>query len=293
MKKSLIFLTALIFLAVLAGCSDVNTESDKPQIYTSFYALYDFTKEIADDNADIYNIVPSGTEPHDWEPTVQDMSNINNADVLFYNGLGMESWIDKVKSSLTNSEVKFKELSLGVPVDENSTDPHIWLNPQNVKIMCKNILDTLCEIDPDNKDIYEVNYNNYMVSLDNLDKSYSDTISSLYNRSIVVSHEAYNYLCNAYGLKQTAIDGILADSEPSPDKMKDLINFVNENDIKYIFYEELVSQKTAEILAKETGTKLLPLNPFEGLTDEEISKGENYISVMYENLENIKTALAN
>lgn len=293
MKKSLIFLTALIFLAVLAGCSDVNTESDKPQIYTSFYALYDFTKEIADDNADIYNIVPSGTEPHDWEPTVQDMSNINNADVLFYNGLGMESWIDKVKSSLTNSEVKFKELSLGVPVDENSTDPHIWLNPQNVKIMCKNILDTLCEVDPDNKDIYEVNYNNYMVSLDNLDKSYSDTISSLYNRSIVVSHEAYNYLCNAYGLKQTAIDGILADSEPSPDKMKDLINFVNENDIKYIFYEELVSQKTAEILAKETGTKLLPLNPFEGLTDEEISKGENYISVMYENLENIKTALAN
>lgn len=293
MKKSLIFLTAIIFLAVLAGCSDVNTESDKPQIYTSFYALYDFTKEIADDNADIYNIVPSGTEPHDWEPTVQDMSNINNADVLFYNGLGMESWIDKVKSSLTNSEVKFKELSLGVPVDENSTDPHIWLNPQNVKIMCKNILDTLCEVDPDNKDIYEVNYNNYMVSLDNLDKSYSDTISSLYNRSIVVSHEAYNYLCNAYGLKQTAIDGILADSEPSPDKMKDLINFVNENDIKYIFYEELVSQKTAEILAKETGTKLLPLNPFEGLTDEEISKGENYISVMYENLENIKTALAN
>lgn len=293
MRNLLMFLSVLILSVILVGCSNVNIESDKPQIYTSFYALYDFTKEIAGDNADVYNMVPAGTEPHDWEPTVQDMSNVNDADVLFYNGLGMESWIDKVKSSLVDSDVRFEELSLGVPVDENSTDPHIWLNPKNVEIMCKNILDTLCEIDPDNKGIYEVNYNNYMVSLNSLDKSYSDTISNLYNRSIVVSHEAYNYLCNAYGLKQIAIDGISADSEPSPDKMKDLINFVNENNIKYIFYEELLSQKTAEILAQETGTKLLQLNPFEGLTDEEISRGENYISVMYENLENIKTALVN
>lgn len=293
MRNLLMYLSVLILSVILVGCSNVNIESDKPQIYTSFYALYDFTKEIVGDNADVYNMVPAGTEPHDWEPTVQDMSNINNADVLFYNGLGMESWIDKVKSSLVDSEVRFEELSLGVPVDENGTDPHIWLNPKNVEIMCKNILDTLCEIDPDNKGIYEVNYNNYMVSLNSLDKSYSDTISNLYNRSIVVSHEAYNYLCNAYGLKQIAIDGISADSEPSPDKMKDLINFVNENNIKYIFYEELLSQKTAEILAQETGTKLLQLNPFEGLTDEEMSRGENYISVMYENLENIKTALVN
>lgn len=293
MRKLLIFLSVLSISLILVGCSNNDIDSDKPQVYTSFYALYDFTKEIAGDNVDVYNIVPAGTEPHDWEPTVQDMSNINNADVLFYNGLGMESWIDKVKSSLVSSEVRFEELSLGVQVDENGTDPHIWLDPQNVKIMCKNILDTLCEIDPDNKDIYEVNYNNYMVSLDNLDKLYTDTITNVYNKNIVVSHEAYNYLCNAYGLKQIAIDGISADSEPSPDKMKYLIGFINENNIKYIFYEELVSQKTAEILAQETGTKLLPLNPFEGLTNEEISRGENYISVMYENLENIKMALFN
>lgn len=293
MRKLLIFLSVLSISLILVGCSNNDIDSDKPQVYTSFYALYDFTKEIAGDNVDVYNIVPAGTEPHDWEPTVQDMSNINNADVLFYNGLGMESWIDKVKSSLVSSEVRFKELSLGVQVDENGTDPHIWLDPQNVKIMCKNILDTLCEIDPDNKDIYEVNYNNYMVSLDSLDKLYTDTITNVYNKNIVVSHEAYSYLCNAYGLKQIAIDGISADSEPSPDKMKDLISFINENNIKYIFYEELVSQKTAEILAQETGTKLLPLNPFEGLTNEEISRGENYISVMYENLENIKMALFN
>lgn len=293
MKKIITMLMLVVISVLSVGCSGPKTDSSKPQIYTSFYAIYDFTKEIAGDYADVYNIVPPGTEPHDWEPTVQDMAKLNSADIVFYNGLGMESWIDKVKSSIIDSEVRFEELSLGVPVDENGTDPHIWLDPHNVKIMCKNILDTLCETDPDNKAIYEVNYNNYMVSLDSLDKSYTDTISDLSNKNIVVSHEAYSYLCNAYGLTQTAIDGISADSEPSPEKMMELINFVKENNIKYIFYEELVSKKTAETLASETGTQLLPLNPFEGLTDEEIANGENYITVMEKNLENIKTALMN
>ena len=293
MKKIITMLMLVVISVLSVGCSGPKTDSSKPQIYTSFYAIYDFTKEIAGDYADVYNMVPPGTEPHDWEPTVQDMAKLNSADIVFYNGLGMESWIDKVKSSIIDSEVRFEELSLGVPVDENGTDPHIWLDPHNAKIMCKNILDTLCETDPDNKAIYEVNYNNYMVSLDSLDKSYTDTISDLSNKNIVVSHEAYSYLCNAYGLTQTAIDGISADSEPSPEKMMELINFVKENNIKYIFYEELVSKKTAETLASETGTQLLPLNPFEGLTDEEIANGENYITVMEKNLENIKTALMN
>lgn len=291
MKKILAVLTLFIFSVVLSGCANSKEQTDKPQIYTSFYALYDFTKKIAGDNVDVYNLVPVGTEPHDWEPTVQDMVKINDGDVVFYNGLGMEGWIEKVQASIGNSGVRFEELSLGVTVDENGTDPHIWLAPENVKIMCGNILNVLCEIDPENKAVYEENYNSYLSELDELDKSYRDTISALPDRNIVVSHEAYSYMCNAYGLTQTAIDGISADSEPSPDKMKDLINFVKENNIKYIFYEELVSQKTAKTLAEETGTELLPLNPFEGLTDEEIKDGENYISVMNKNLENIKTAL--
>lgn len=291
MKKILAVLTLFIFSVVLSGCANSKEQTDKPQIYTSFYALYDFTKEIAGDNVDVYNLVPVGTEPHDWEPTVQDMVKINDGDVVFYNGLGMEGWVEKVQASIGNSGVRFEELSLGVTVDENGTDPHIWLAPENVKIMCGNILNVLCEIDPENKAVYEENYNSYLSELDELDKSYRDTISALPDRNIVVSHEAYSYMCNAYGLTQTAIDGISADSEPSPDKMKDLINFVKENNIKYIFYEELVSQKTAKTLAEETGTELLPLNPFEGLTDEEIKDGENYISVMNKNLENIKTAL--
>lgn len=290
MKKILSFLFIFVLSLGTVGCGNQSSESTKPQIYTSFYAIYDFTREIAGDNVDVHNMVPSGTEPHDWEPTVQDMAKLNDADAVFYNGLNMESWINKVQNSLDAS--KFVCLSDGVNVSDTASDPHIWLNPQNVKIMCEKIYTTLSQIDPDNKATYEENYNNYVTKLDKLDNDFKTTIEPLPNKNIVVSHQAYSYLCNAYGLEQVAIDGISADSEPSPDKMMSLINFVKTNNVKYIFYEELVSQKTAETLSSETGAKLLPLNPFEGLTDDEIANGDNYISVMYENLENIKTALS-
>ncbi len=295
MKRIFAFFSLLFISVMLTGCSSENTASDKPQIYTSFYAIYDFTTEITGDTADVYNMVPTGTEPHDWEPTVQDMAKLNNADIVFYNGLNMENWVDKVKDSLSDSDVRFICLSDGISTGSEMSDPHIWLDPNNVKIICENIYNALCEIDPDNKALYEANYSNYIVQLNSLDKTYNDTISSFSedNRSIVVSHEAYSYLCSAYGLTQMPIDGISADSEPSPEKMMQLINYINDNNIKYIFYEELVSPKTAQTLASETGASLLPLNPFEGLTDEEIANGENYISVMLDNLENIKTALAN
>ena len=162
---------SLLFIFVLSlgtvGCSNKSAEPTKPQIYTSFYAIYDFTKEIAGDNVDVHNMVPAGTEPHDWEPTVQDMAKLNNADAVFYNGLNMESWIDKVQNSLDAS--KFVCLSDGVNVSDTASDPHIWLNPQNVKIMCEKIYTTLSQIDPDNKAIYEENYNNYVAKLDKLD----------------------------------------------------------------------------------------------------------------------------
>ena len=293
MKKLLTAISFILLSVFTSACSQSVVISDKPQIYTSFYAIYDFVTEIAGDKAEVYNIVPTGTEPHDWEPTVQDMAKLNSADVLFYNGLGMEHWIDKVQNSLSNSDTEFVQLSEGVDVDEKAGDPHIWLDPSNVKIMCSNIYNTLCEIDPDNKALYEANYNNYIVQLSSLDTTYKDTIANLpgNNRTIVVSHEAYSYLCNAYGLNQVSIDGISADSEPSPEKMMELISFIKDNNINYIFYEELLSQKTAQTLADETGAQLLSLNPFEGLTEEEIANGENYISVMLRNLENIKTAL--
>lgn len=290
--KKFVWILSIALICICTGCGEAAVESEKPQIYTSFYALCDFAKEIAGDKADIYNLVPAGAEPHDWEPTAKDMAKLNSADILFYNGLGMEAWIEKAQNSLSGSDVIFAELSEGVTTNEESGDPHIWLDPENVKIMCQNVYNALCKADPDNQMFYAENLARYETELELLNEKYKEDLSLMTNRSIVVSHEAYSYMCNAYGLTQVPIDGIAADSEPSPAKVNELISYINENDIKYIFYEELVSQKVAQTIAEETNCKLIELNPFEGLSQEQIDSGENYISVMYSNLENIKTALS-
>ncbi len=290
MKKYIFVLCFILSVFILTGCKEEKTSEEKPLIFTGFYALYDFASEIAGDNAQIINMVPAGTEPHDWEPGVKDMAGLNSADMVFYNGMGMESWIDKVSGSLEGTDARFVKVSEGVKINDDS-DPHIWLDPENVKIMCGNILSALCEADPTHREEYTDNYNSYMAELDELDNAFLSELEPYKGSSIVVSHSAYGYLCNAYGLVQESLDGASADSEPSPERMSELVDIIKNSNIKYIFCEELASQKAANTLAEETGAQLLYLNAFEGLTEEEISRGDNYITIMYSNLENIKKAL--
>jgi zinc transport system substrate-binding protein len=289
MKKILL---ALLMLAFVVGCSDTRTaEATKPQIYTSFYAIYDFTREIGGDRVEIHNLVPSGTEPHDWEPSTQAMLGLSRADALIYNGSGMENWVDKVKDSVNDERLRYVELSEGIAV-EGSSDPHIWLDPINVISMCDKICTALSEIDPDNAEYYKANLEDYTQRLKSLDEEYATALdkSVLKSNKLVVSHEAYSYLCAAYSLEQVAIDGINADSEPTPARLKEIVELVKSNGIKYIFYEELLSPKTAQTISGETGAELLELNPFEGVSDEN-SEGADYISVMENNLKNLEKAL--
>ena len=110
-------------------------------------------------------------------------------------------------------------------------------------------------------------------------------------KEIVVSHEAFGYLCHAYGLEQLAIKGISSDSEPTPGRMAEMIDFVREHEVKVIFFEELASPKVAEAIARETGARTMLLNPLEGLSEENLRAGKDYFSVMEENLEALKQAL--
>lgn len=296
MKKYLLLLLSLLLLTACSSktTNDTsNAETTKPQIYTSFYAIYDFADKIGGDKIDLYNVVPAGTEPHDWEPSAHDMLNLESADVLFYNGLGMESWIDKVKGSITNENITYVELSQYVDTLEGDhVDPHIWLDPSNVKLEAEAIKDTLIAVDSQNADYYTKNYNTFINNLDELNTAYKDTLSQLPNKDIVVSHEAYSYMCSAYDLNQIAIDGMAADSEPSPTKMSEIISIIKDNNIKVVFFEELLSPKVAQTIADETGAQMLELNPFEGLSEEDIQAGKDYLSVMRENLDNLVVALS-
>lgn len=305
MKKITVgFLCLLLSLSLfLSGCSSTaennnSGNSNKISVYTSFYSMYDFAGKIGGDRINLTNLVPAGTEPHDWEPSPIDVAGLEKAQVFIYNGAGMESWVSKILGTVKNKKLISVEAAKGLNLLDNPDknedikyDPHVWLDPRLAKKEMEAIKNALVAADPANQDYYEKNYSDNAKKLDELDREYRDTIDNFSKKDIVVAHQAFGYLCNAYGLKQIPIEGLIADSEPSPARMAEIVNFAKEHKVKYIFFEELVSPKVAETIAKEVGAKTAVLNPLEGLQENEIKAGKDYFSVMRDNLEILKQAL--
>lgn len=318
-----ILLIGSLVLFLLAGCGsaqnppagnskDGQGSGDKLSVYTSFYPMYDFASKVGGDKVNIVNMVPAGTEPHDWEPAASDVSGLENAAVFIYNGAGMEHWVEDVLKSLQNKKLIAVEASKGLMLmeghhdhedeDENKEedkhseeeeeyDPHVWLSPLNAKQQMENIKNSFIQADPDNRDYYEANYTKYASDFDALDKEFKDTLSSFTKKDIIVSHEAFGYLCKAYGLNQIGIEGLSPDSEPDPARMAEIIEFAREHKVKVIFFEELVSPKVAETIADATKAETAVLSPIEGLSEEQITAGDDYFSVMRQNLKELKAAL--
>ena len=335
----------LLFGAVLGGCGR-NTEEpvdpNKLQVMASFYTMYDFAQKIGGEHVQVTCMVPSGTEPHDWEPSTKDIIRLEQADVFIYNGAGMEHWVSDVVAGLSNQKLISVEASQGVSLlrsadeedghdhadahaaeDEENTaashedadtedaadhavaaepdghdahehgeyDPHVWLDPMNAKQEMQNICEAFSEADPKHRADYQANYEKWAGKLDELDKRYQEALADLTEHDIVVAHEAYGYLCRRYGLTQVSIEGMSPDSEPDPGRMADIIDFVRENNVRAIFFEELSGSRTAETVAAETGVKLLTLSPLEGLSDWQEETGGDYFSVMEENLQQLTEAL--
>ena len=170
-------------------------------------------------------------------------------------------------------------------------DPHVWLSPKNAKAELKNIERALIKADPDNKADYQANYKKYAEKFDELDEQYQNELSKVKGRSIVVSHEAYGYLCDEFGLTQMPITGMDAEGEPNAKTMAQIVQFIKDNNVKTVFGEDLVSQKVAKTIADETGAECVQLNPVEGLTDKQLEAGEDYLAVMQDNLDKLVKAL--
>lgn len=301
MKKWICLLSAFLCFSILAGCGTAsgNTSGGRISVVTSFYPMYDFATKIGGEKVSVVNLTPAGTEPHDWEPSSTDMVTLEKADIFIYNGAGMEHWVDSVLSSLSNKDLITVEAAKGITLlkssgadQSESYDPHVWLDPQNAKIQMQTILDAFIQADPANKEYYKANFDKYAGELDKLDEEFTAALSGLPQKNIVVAHDAFGYLCNAYGLTQVPIEGLSADSEPDAARMSEIIDFVKANDVKVIFFEELVSPKVAKAIAEETGSTTAVLNPLEGITEEQQAAGEDYFSVMRANLTALVDALS-
>lgn len=294
MKRFIILLTLIVLMAV--GCTSQKdstyNEGGKKLVYASFYPLYFLANEIGGDNIELRMVVPNGVDSHDYEPSIEQLKDIENAQLFIYNGANFESWSDKVVGNIIdeNKTINASELVHLLMVD-NESDPHIWLDPENMLKIGEAIKEKLILIDEENKAEYENNFNALANRLKELDNRFSEELDQRNRNSIIVSHAAFNYMAERYGFKQIPVAGISPEQEPSPKTIAELIELAKKEEQKYIFLETLASPKTVQVIAEEANLQILTLNPIEGLTEEQIKKGEDYITIMEENLENLKKAL--
>lgn len=294
------------FLGCTAAKDDTGNRGSRDQmmVYTTVYPLYDFASKVGGDRIKIKNIVPPGGEPHQWEPAPRDLADIGGADVVIYCGTGMEYWLDKLLPSLNPAKVAVVNAGQNVPTQgadpkqgdpadycQAAVDPHIWVDPLNAKVMVDNILAGLNQADPANKKFYAANAARFKKELDALHDEYQTSLAGAQGKEFVVSHAAFGYLAQRYGLKQVAVRGLSPEVEPSPGDMAHIVKIAREKEIKVIFTETTVSPKVAEALAGELSAKTLVLNPMDALTKEDLAAGRDYLHIMRENLKNLKLAL--
>lgn len=323
-KLKRILFPLLTVMLVLGGCGSKATSdpspgkdgaSDKLQIVATFYPMYEFARQVAGDAAEVTLLVPAGVEPHDWEPSAKDMARIHNADVFVYNGI-VENWAEKALSSTKNDKRIVVEASHNLPLlkpaegeeaepgegggdshagdgegHDHAVDPHVWLSPLLAQMQVAAIVEGLCQADPNRALQYVENATAYQTKLAALDSEYRAALDGLTHRAFVTQHAAFSYLAREYNLVQKPISGLSPEREPSPDKMAEIIQFVRENQVKTIFFETMVDPKIAETIAKEVKAETAVLNPIEGLTAEEKANGDDYMSIMRRNLQELTKAL--
>jgi zinc transport system substrate-binding protein len=259
------------------------------KVVASFFPLYDFAKHVGGNIVNVTTMVPVGVEPHDWEPTTQQIQSLLSADLFVYNGGGIDNWADKVE---TNLKVNASE---GLPLrtdNYGNPDPHTWLDPILAKRQVELIRNGLIKADPQNTDYYIQNAQSYLAQLDSLDAKIKSELSNCTKTDFIAFHSAFSYFSNRYGLHQHTILGEDPEGEIQPQTLEQLISFARQYGINIIYSEDLLDPRNAQVIADEIPNgRVLVLSPIEGVTADEQRAGIGYLEKMQQNLENLKQGL--
>lgn len=302
MKKK--WLAAVLLIAagfIISGCGDSQNPSmqeragGKIPVAASFFAMKEITEAVGGDRVYVETVIPDGVEPHDYEPKADDVKKIASAKVFVYNGLGMESWAEKMKEAAHSDtlisvaaaeHVNPIALTDEEEIEEHGAyDPHAWLGLSSAVEEAAAVRDALIKASPQDKDYFEANYEKFAEEMQSMEKEYKDRIAKAPVKKMVTGHAAFAYLARDLGIEQVSVEDVFASGEPSAKKLVELAEFCKENHIRTVFTEELVSPAVSETLAEAAGAGTETIHTME--SDED---GKDYMTLMKENLEEIAKA---
>ncbi|UTC78578.1 zinc ABC transporter substrate-binding protein [Treponema sp. OMZ 799] len=317
--KTCLFIAILSSINVFAMGAKEMPDNGKKNVAVTFDAMKELTQAVAGDKVNISVIIPPGMESHDFEPKAKDLAFLSKADILVYNGLGMEFWLEDALKAVNNGKLIMVEASAGIePIksghhhhDEHGEDcdceacagehehgkghehchhgefdPHTWLSLSSAKIMVKNIENTLAAADPANAKSYHENASKYIYGLDTLLKEYIEKFSKLKNKHFVTGHAAFGYLCRDFSLEQNSVTDIFNENKPNPKELAKLVDYCREHKVRVIFTEEAASPLVSKTLAAELGAKVEKIYTIESPEDNKsyLERMKTNLMRIYENL---------
>lgn len=289
MKKLIIL--CFVMMMGLAGCGRITTSTDKIAVMASFYPMAEFTRNVAGDCAEVTTMVPDGVEPHDWDPAPRDLTRLGKSKVFVYNGY-VESWADSALKTLNDCPIKAVQAGKDLYRINGHVDPHIWVSPKKALLVVDRITKALCQADPRNAEKYTKQSAEYCKELQKLDDELTELGKTAPRKKFITAHAAFGHLAADYGLEQIAVAGISPEEEPTPGYLQNLVQIIRREKVQYVFMETLASPKLTELLAKETGAKILVLDPIEGLDEQGRRDNQTYVKLMRRNIANLRKALA-
>jgi zinc transport system substrate-binding protein len=286
---SRIVLVLICLIAIVPACGGDSASSGDTQeleVVAAFYPLAWAAERSGGENVRVRNLTPPGAEPHDVELTPRDVERIRSADVVLYLGAGFQPAVEDAAEGASGTAVdllRSEELlrSEGDEGEELERDPHVWLDPDRYRGMAERIAQALDRPAP----------TELLAELRALDEEFTRGLARCRRREVVTSHAAFAYLTRRYGLEQVPISGLSPEAEPAPQDLEQVVEHVRATQATTIFFETLVSPRLAETVARETGATTAVLDPLEGIAQDELDRGADYLSVMRENLASLRRGL--